>query len=652
MATLKTILDLENKQTVKGFEEASRAVGKYAKKVDASSVNLSKYADKTVSTFAGMGSKILAAAGIGSIGATIAKSIGAAAEMETLETAFEPLLGSAEMAEQRMKELAKFAAETPFELPEIAKASKELETLTKGALATGKGLEMVGDIAASTNRPFDEVAVSVGRLYDGLQSGRPVGEAMMRLQELGAISGDTRAKIEALQKEGKKGDEVWIIAERALGRFSGSMEKQSQTWNGRISTLKDNVNLAFAAMGQPVIDSLSPILDSWADKDFTEMGQRLGEDLAAALDIITSEDAWELFKLNALNAIGELQASPVLNDFLAALNAGFDWAAGGGFKDNFNKYYDAGKAAQEERLAEYAAEMDAIHAKIDQRRADREKKREEDKAYERARMDEYKNAPAFVDPTGGASNPAALSAQTRFSEEMEVLKARLDGDQDLVASLERKQRIEEEILRLKKEQLGISEQEANSLATAKINAQDAVNADADNQNRRKAGIDLRKEMEVLRLRAAGKEKEAAALEREFAARAEAVRISEETFMSEKDALAFVRERQKLEDQIERNKKKSATPSGRRRGIGGEASRTNFTGLDGSRIGQSVGFSRDVRVGFSRERIGLAGAAADRAREARPRDPDAEARRTAMNYYEKNLQQNEELLGIWKQIGVA
>ncbi len=44
----------------------------------------------------------------------------------------------------------------------------------------------------------------IGRLYDGLQSGRPVGEAMMRLQELGVISGDTRNQIENLQKSARK----------------------------------------------------------------------------------------------------------------------------------------------------------------------------------------------------------------------------------------------------------------------------------------------------------------------------------------------------------------------------------------------------------------------------------------------------------------
>ena len=105
-------------------------------------------------------------------------AVGEAADRETMQTAFIPLLGSAKAAKDRMMELADFAAHTPFQLPEIAAASRTLETLTDGALSTGQGLTMVGDVASGTNTPFEELAVTIGRLYSGLDSGRPVGEAM------------------------------------------------------------------------------------------------------------------------------------------------------------------------------------------------------------------------------------------------------------------------------------------------------------------------------------------------------------------------------------------------------------------------------------------------------------------------------------------
>lgn len=216
--------------------------------------------------------------GIGGIGAALAvtmKSVSSAADMETLETAFAPLLGGADKAQVRIKELAKFAADTPFELPEVAKASRVLEVLTRGTLATGNGLRMVGDVAATTGQPFEELALWIGRLYDGLQSGRPVGEALARLQELGVVTGGVRGRIEELQKSGAAGNEVWQVAAGALGRFSGAMETQSQTWNGKMSNFKGNVANALAEFGKPIMDSLKPYLDS-----VTRTAENLGKTAA------------------------------------------------------------------------------------------------------------------------------------------------------------------------------------------------------------------------------------------------------------------------------------------------------------------------------------------------------------------------------------
>lgn len=202
--------------------------------------------------------------GIGGIAGALGvamSSITQAAEMESLETAFAPLLNGSEAAAARIKELAAFAAATPFELPEIAQASRVLEVLTKGALATGDGLRMVGDVAAATQQPFEEISMWVGRLYDGLQSNRPVGEAMARLQELGVVSGVVRGRIEALQKSGAAGPDIWNEAATALNRFAGSMARQSSTWNGKLSTLRDSIKSVMVAFGTPLIDALKPVLD-------------------------------------------------------------------------------------------------------------------------------------------------------------------------------------------------------------------------------------------------------------------------------------------------------------------------------------------------------------------------------------------------------
>ena len=228
-----------------------------------------------------MAAPLAALGGVTAAFAGIGTAISKAAEVEGLQTAFIPLLGSADEAKARIEELSRFAASTPFELTEIAKASKVLETLTRGALSTGEGLTLVGDVASATNVPFSEISATIGRLYDGLQSGRPVGEAMARLQELGAISGETRARLEELSASGAN-QEAWQTAEQALGRFSGSMQLQSGTWNGLLSTLSDNISMALAQFGEPILQTLKPTLQDLigAAENFAKNAAQLGQTFA------------------------------------------------------------------------------------------------------------------------------------------------------------------------------------------------------------------------------------------------------------------------------------------------------------------------------------------------------------------------------------
>lgn len=179
--------------------------------------------------------------------ASLAIGFSMASDMETIGQQFTPLLGAADAAQKRLGELSTFAANTPFALKEVAGASKTLETLTNGTLSTGDGLTLVGDAAAVAGVGFEELSVHVGRAYSNLNSNRAAGESISRMQELGLISGETRNKIEALQKAGK-GKEAWELLQKELEKTSGAMDGLSNTFSGRLSTLKDNVGLAMADM--------------------------------------------------------------------------------------------------------------------------------------------------------------------------------------------------------------------------------------------------------------------------------------------------------------------------------------------------------------------------------------------------------------------
>ena len=188
----------------------------------------------------------LAVTGVG----VFAKSIlSAGSEMEKLETQFKVLLGDMDSAKARMQELSKFAQTTPFQLTEVAGASRILQTLGGNLLATGEGLRMVGDASAISGESFENLAVHIGRAYSGLQANRPIGESMARLQELGLVTGETRNKIEALTKSAK-GKEAWKLLEKELSKTKGGMNELSQTLGGLVSTLKDQFQGALRQLGE------------------------------------------------------------------------------------------------------------------------------------------------------------------------------------------------------------------------------------------------------------------------------------------------------------------------------------------------------------------------------------------------------------------
>jgi len=235
-----------------------------------------------------------------------------AMEMETFDIQFETLLGSLSEAKKRMADLSQFAADTPFELPELTTASRILQTLTKGALATGDGLTMVGDVAASVSQPVQELATWFGRLYDGIQSGRPVGEALARLQEMGIVSGDLRAQIEAMQKANESGTKIWQVVEQAMGQYEGGMQRLSRTATGLASTLSDTWEAARRDIGEAALPALKEGIASLIEQieqlresgELEQWGEALGEALTNTLGLLTGLAKFVAANAEALKTLG------------------------------------------------------------------------------------------------------------------------------------------------------------------------------------------------------------------------------------------------------------------------------------------------------------------------------------------------------------
>lgn len=202
--------------------------------------------------------------------------------IEDTEMAFGVMLGSATAAEQRVRSLFDFAARTPFEFEEVAKASRILQSMTEGALASEKGLRLVGDAAAMAQRPFEHTAMWIGRLYAGLKTGTAVGEATRELIQMGVILGPTARELNRLAETGEGMADAFGHVERALARSTGAMEQMSKTLTGRTSTLKDNIRDLQGLATKDLTDAiktqvgyLNTILESPVVQALVQVGAKL-----------------------------------------------------------------------------------------------------------------------------------------------------------------------------------------------------------------------------------------------------------------------------------------------------------------------------------------------------------------------------------------
>ncbi len=186
------------------------------------------------------------------------------ADRQNMTTAFETLLGSRGKADARLDELTAFAGQTPFTRDEIFESSRVLQVFTGNALSTTEGMKLVGDVAAGVQRPFSEVALWMGRLYDGIKSGRPIGDATAALQEMGAISGDARGKLENLAKSGKDISKTWPEVTKEFGKYNDMMIKMSDNLANLFLGVKSFINNSILMpWGKGLAAAFQPALEAF-----------------------------------------------------------------------------------------------------------------------------------------------------------------------------------------------------------------------------------------------------------------------------------------------------------------------------------------------------------------------------------------------------
>lgn len=172
----------------------------------------------------------------------------AAAQVEQFSVALQTMLGNKSDADKRMAEYMEIAAKTPFELNQVVDAGNKLQALGR---YSRENLVMLGDLAAATSKPIDQVMGAYAKLASGQK-----GIAADMFRDLLITTKDWQ---EATGKGIKANGELLASTEEMLAAlpkilakkgFAGMMAAQSKTVTGQISNMKDALFGLQAAIGE------------------------------------------------------------------------------------------------------------------------------------------------------------------------------------------------------------------------------------------------------------------------------------------------------------------------------------------------------------------------------------------------------------------
>lgn len=203
------------------------------------------------------------------LGAGVVAGVKYNASIESYQTSFEVMTGSAEKAAEVIDKLKKVGAETPFELPDLADTTQLLMNYGFSADEAMDKMMMLGDISQGSADKMSGIATAYGQMSSAgkvsLEDVKQMIEAGFNpLQEISESTGESMASLyDRISKGTISVDEITASMQRATsegGKYFQSMEKQSQTFSGLISTLKDNAQQLLGEIVKPISDGLTESL--------------------------------------------------------------------------------------------------------------------------------------------------------------------------------------------------------------------------------------------------------------------------------------------------------------------------------------------------------------------------------------------------------
>ena len=193
------------------------------------------------------------------------------ATLETSSIKWETLLGSQEKANKMLKDIEKFAATAPFEKMGVEAMSTQLHNAGFRGQELFDQLTKFGDLSEAFGIQSDSLQEMVRQYAQVKQAGVAYTEDLNILQDRGipiykALAEELGINMADVKKWASEGKISADIYQSALDNLSSSVEggmvKQSKSFSGMVSTLKDNMSQAAGILAQPIFDKLKQGLEN------------------------------------------------------------------------------------------------------------------------------------------------------------------------------------------------------------------------------------------------------------------------------------------------------------------------------------------------------------------------------------------------------
>ena len=299
---LKTMLaqaEAQLRATTTALKAANNGMDEFAKGAKTSGESLSGAMTKA-NLLSGV-IQNLASAALSAAKGFIQSGIDYNAQIESYTVGFTNMLGSAEAAQQVMSQIQEDAAKTPFDVESLTKANQYLISAGENASYARNTIMALGDAVSATGGGNDEL----NRMAQNLQQIANTGKATAVDIKQFAYAGINIYQVLA-DYTGKSVQEVqnmtisYDLLTQALqaaseegGRYYGSMDTQSQTMNGRVSTLKDNVKQLAGLMTGDLTSAVGKVIE------------KLNDMTVAAIDAY-KQDGWWAMADAALSTVGPI----------------------------------------------------------------------------------------------------------------------------------------------------------------------------------------------------------------------------------------------------------------------------------------------------------------------------------------------------------